>query len=84
VRIEIVDRRQQSPRRGYRFGSATLLLLVALLVLGMVGNTVFHVRCPCSQGCRGKLVEGRRCDLVNPIEVIPVKRARFHRLQLTR
>jgi hypothetical protein len=32
IEIEIIDRRQQSPGRGYRFGTFTLVLLVLLLL----------------------------------------------------
>jgi hypothetical protein len=35
IEIEIVDRRQQSPQRGYRFGTFTLWLIVLLLLAAL-------------------------------------------------
>jgi hypothetical protein len=39
IEIEIVDRRQQSPRRGYRFGTMTLWLLLLAVALALFGCT---------------------------------------------
>lgn len=38
IEIEIVDRRAITQARGYRFGTLTLWLLVALLALGLFGR----------------------------------------------
>ena len=59
VQIEFVDRRSQTPhRRGYRFGTFTLALLIIVMLATLAGCTAAHAQSGLSswQSYRGRFM----------------------------